>query len=122
MKRLILMAASLAVVLATGAVYVHADEFRPGIGPRREYRLEEGKRVQFMGRVRAIDMRGGELLLRKETGDMVSLKAPRELLARLARGQRIRVVVERSPRGIDHIVKMWRVREERGDLYFDEMR
>lgn len=121
MKRLILMAAALAAVLVTGAVFAQADEFRPGIGPNKEYRLEEGRRAQFQGHVSGVDMRAGVLLLRERSGDMVSLKAPRGLLARLRPGDPIRVAVERGPRGVDHVVRMWRVREERGNLYFDEM-
>ena len=117
MKSLILIVASLAVVLATGPVFA-----QPGVGPNREHRLEEGGRVQFSGRVKGIDMRAGTLLLRKETGGMVSLKAPRGKLSRLAPGDAIRVAVERSPEGFDHIVRMWRVVEQgEGNFRFDEM-
>jgi hypothetical protein len=122
MKRLILMVASLAMVLVTGAVFAQPPEYRPDIGPSREHRLEHGARVQFSGRVRGIDMRAGALLLRKETGGVVSLKAPRGKLARLAPGDTIRVAVERSPEGIDHVVRMWRVVEQgEGNYRFDEM-
>ena len=93
MKRLILMVASLAVVLVTGPVFAQTDEYRPGVGVRQEHRLEEGKTVQFRGHVRSIDMRAGALLLRKEAGGMVSLKAPRAKLSRLAPGDRIRVLL-----------------------------
>jgi hypothetical protein len=121
MKRLILIVASLAVVLVTGAVCAQADEYRPGPGVRREYRLEKGARVHFSGHVRAIDMRAGALLLRKDAGGDISLKAPREQLSRLARGDKIEVTVERSPRGIDHVVRMWKVVYEGGNYQLEEM-
>ncbi len=121
MKRLILMVASLAVVLVTGAVFAQADEYGPITTPRKEHRLEEGRRVQFSGHVRSIDMRAGALLLRKDAGGMISLKAPREQLSRLAPGDKIQVAVKRSPDGIDHVVRMWRVVENRGNMDLQEM-
>jgi hypothetical protein len=120
MKRLILMVASLAVVLVTGAVFAQADEYRPVVGPK-EHRLEEGRRVQFQGHVDGINMRAGEMLFRKDVGGVISLKAERDKLAKLRPGQALRVAVERDPRGIDHVVRMWRVREDRGNFYYDEI-
>ena len=121
MKRLILMVASLAVVLVTGAVFAQADQFRPGAQVHKEYKLEEGGRVQFSGHVRSIDMRAGALLLRKDAGGMISLKVAREKLARLVPGDKIQVAVKRGPDGIDHVVRMWRVVDVRGDLELQEM-
>jgi hypothetical protein len=121
MKRLILMVASLAVVLVTGAAFVQADQFRPDISERKEHRLEEGRQVQYSGHVRGVDMRAGVLLLRREAGGVISLKAPREKLARLAHGDKIQVTVRRSPDGIDHVLRMWKVVEERGNLEYQEM-
>ncbi len=50
------------------------------------------------------------------------MAAPRELLTRLVPGDRIRVAVGRSPNGIDHVVRMWRMRQDREGLRFEEMR
>ena len=66
-------------------------------------------------------MRAGALLLRKNAGGMISLQAPREKLSRLAPGDDIQVAVKRTPDGIDHVVRMWKVVENRGNLELQEM-
>ncbi|MGC2423432.1 MAG: hypothetical protein WA666_03645 [Nitrospirota bacterium] len=122
MKRLILIVASLAAVLVTGPVFARAD-YRPNtnLAPENERRLDQGLQVRFEGTVRRIDMREGELWLRKLDGGMLDLKAPREKLSRLAPGDIIAVAVERTPNGVDHVVRMWRQMGERKGLRFEEM-
>lgn len=119
MKRLILIVASLAVVLVTGPVFARAD-YRPNteLSPQKEKKLDQGLRIQFQGVVKRIDMREAEVWLRNRAGEVMHLKAPREQLAKLVPGDRIRVAVERGPNGVDHVVRMWRMM---GSSRFDEM-
>ncbi len=76
MKRLILMVASLATVLVTGAVFARAD-YRPNqVGPQTEERLDQGERVRFRGEVKRIDMRAGEALAPQGIGRSRTLGSP----------------------------------------------